>query len=360
MGGNEQMAAGAAEPEFFPAITHFTDSVAALPKDIIKHFSMLKEVEAKIFAPEQEVKLLFEKILQMPIPSRSDRERYTNSVGEGTLPNSTNGSVNGSLIAESQLTQETFSRGILALQTSEQAENRRLTFLNLRKIIHAMIPALEEKVVVLTSANKTLNKGLARMESSHSHISSEISEEARCGSTTHWAYADKEEKKKPGTGNERTRREVASANNLVAAAAVAHENEINSTRSEARREAMVAKRGRHQLGESDFDDMRPSKKPTTHRSRKPGEAMVASSSVGLGISTGSAPTAKRRNKEKAALPAISADRNIMGVTSHPTKANAASPRETPLADASKKKAKQAPPSSRKKSVLYVVVETSCL
>ena len=35
-------------PGFFPALTHFTGAVDAFPKEVIKHFSMFKEVEAKL------------------------------------------------------------------------------------------------------------------------------------------------------------------------------------------------------------------------------------------------------------------------------------------------------------------------
>ena len=39
-------------PGFFPALTHFTGAVDAFPKEVIKHFSMFKEVEAKLHDPE--------------------------------------------------------------------------------------------------------------------------------------------------------------------------------------------------------------------------------------------------------------------------------------------------------------------
>ena len=39
--------------DIFPALTHFTDAITALPKDLVRHFTLLKEVDAKIFAPEE-------------------------------------------------------------------------------------------------------------------------------------------------------------------------------------------------------------------------------------------------------------------------------------------------------------------
>ena len=40
---------------FFPAITHFTDSITALPKEMIRHYTMLKEVDAKVHGPEEKL-----------------------------------------------------------------------------------------------------------------------------------------------------------------------------------------------------------------------------------------------------------------------------------------------------------------
>src|SRR5690242_21736480 len=114
-------------------------------------------------------------------------------------------------------------------------------------LITHMIPTLDEKLVVLQGAKATKDKGLVRMHHSYSQIDNEISDEARYGSLTHWAYADKEEKKKGAATHERQRREVASANNLAAAAQHVHDVDSIAAKSEARREAMLAnKRNRHQ------------------------------------------------------------------------------------------------------------------
>ncbi len=57
------------DPGFFPAITHFTDSITALPKELIRHYTMLKEVDAKIYGPEAELGQLLDQALAKP-PSR--------------------------------------------------------------------------------------------------------------------------------------------------------------------------------------------------------------------------------------------------------------------------------------------------
>lgn len=38
---------------FYPALTHFTDAVAALPREFRRHNSLLKEVDAKAWALEE-------------------------------------------------------------------------------------------------------------------------------------------------------------------------------------------------------------------------------------------------------------------------------------------------------------------
>lgn len=40
-------------PGFYPALTHFTDAIAALPRELCQHNSLLKEVDAKAWALEE-------------------------------------------------------------------------------------------------------------------------------------------------------------------------------------------------------------------------------------------------------------------------------------------------------------------
>ena len=55
------------DPGFFPAITHFTNSTTALPKEMIRHYTMLKEVDAKIYGPEAELGQLLSQALKSPL-----------------------------------------------------------------------------------------------------------------------------------------------------------------------------------------------------------------------------------------------------------------------------------------------------
>ncbi|KAF1834360.1 hypothetical protein BDW02DRAFT_498490 [Decorospora gaudefroyi] len=250
-------------PGFLPALTHFTGAVDAFPKEIIKHFSLFKEVEAKLHDPEHALGELLADMAQQPVMTRAQ------------LPT-----------------------------LEDAAVQKRQQFLRLRILIQSLLPTLDEKLVVLQGAKATKDKALARMHHSYAQLDGEISDEARYGSLMHWAYADKEEKKKGGPSHERQRREVAAANNLAAAAQHVHDVDSITAKSEARREAMQAnKRSRQQHVDSDFDD-RPVKKPQK-RKAMPTEATatapdMASRNIGLGIAGhGAGPHGKRKKTEKA-------------------------------------------------------------
>jgi hypothetical protein len=358
LGGMEQTPpASNTTPGFVPALTHFSQAVDAFPKELIKHFSMFKEVEAKIHDPEREMKQLLDSIAEVPVPTIRDRRAAAETQNTGDTSAAV--SVNGSMVHDvparhQQLSVELFNVDMDSLSPEEQADlKKRRLFFRLRMTILSMLPALDEKLVVLTSAKATKDKGIARMQHSYSQLDGEISAEARYGSLTHWAYADKEEKKKGGT--ERSRREVASANNLAAAAQHVHDVDSIAAKSEARREAMLAnKRNRHQHVDSDFDD-RPVKK-TQKRKTVAAEA-AATGPVGLGITgnTG-APQGKRKKTEKALAAAAAAppmERSLSGALQAAAASggrSGTSPRATPAAEnAVKRKPRAAPaPAQRKR------------
>lgn len=362
MGGLEQTPpASNTTPGFLPALTHFTQSVDAFPKELIKHFSMFKEVEAKIHDPEHELRLLLDSIAEQPVPTAGQRRAavQTQIVGDTSVDASINGSMAQDAPARhQQLSVELFPADFNSLPPDEQADLRkRQLFFRLRMVIASMLPTLDEKLVVLTSAKATKDKGLARMHNSYSQLDGEITDEARYGSLNHWAYADKEEKKKGGT--ERVRREVVSANNLAAAAQHVHDADSIAAKSEARREAMMAnKRNRHQHIDSDFDD-RPVKK-TQKRKAVAADTAADARGIGLGItSNGVAPQGKRKKTEKALAAAAAAappmERSLSGALQAAATGgrSGTSPRATPGVESGpKRKQRAAPaPTQRKRNAL---------
>ncbi|OAG11880.1 uncharacterized protein CC84DRAFT_1159296 [Paraphaeosphaeria sporulosa] len=345
---------------FCPALTHFSQAVDAFPKELIRHFSMFKEVEAKIHDPERSLGLMFDEIDQMPVPTRAERlESSHNSVvvenGSGT------GANGGTMQDPAILWQQLAAIDPDTLSPREQANlKKRQAFCRLRMHIVNILPALDEKLVVLGGAKATKDKGLARMNNSYAHLDEEVSEEARYGSLSHWAYADKEEKKK-GNAHERQRREVASANNLAAAAQHMHDVDSIAAKSEARREAMLAnKRSRHQHVDSDFDD-RPTKKPHKRKAMVAEAAGNDSRAVGLGITSNGAPSqGKRKKTEKALAAAVAAappmERSLSGALKAAAGAggrSGTSPRATPSVEGgtSKRKPRAPPAPAQRKHAL---------
>jgi hypothetical protein len=349
-------------PGFLPALTHFTGAVDAFPKEIINHFSMFKEVEAKLHDPEQMLKELFDEIAQLPVTTKAQLRNGEQATAEpeSSVDVRAEPSIElGAMIDSPQLQPQSFH----SLTPEEQAIRKRQLFYRLRVLMAQIIPTLDEKLVVLQATKVTKDKGLLRMHHSHSQLDSEISDEARYGSLSHWAYADKEEKKKGGTTNhERQRREVASANNLAAAAQHVHDVDSIAAKSEARRDAMVAnKRSRHHQIDSDFDD-RPAKKPQKRKPLATETAPVDNRSAGLGISSsGVGPHGKRKKTEKALAAATIAAPAMERSLSGALKAaggggvrSGSSPRNTPAlesAAASKRKSRAPPVPAQRKNQL---------
>ncbi|KAL9001323.1 MAG: hypothetical protein Q9169_000214 [Polycauliona sp. 2 TL-2023] len=295
---------------FFPAITHFTDAISALPKEMVRHYSMLKEVDAKICGPEEAIAQLIATVLQTPAPPRTlqhasqgvDALNPDADTAQSTADNISLRSLPSRVDVASTASQE----DLAILDRS-----RRQLFYNLRSCIKEVLPILDEKNHVLSTATDCLENQLKRCNSSYRHIDDEVSEEARYGSLTHWAYTDKTAEKKGTTAGERTRRDAAIANHLAASAPAGNEGEGAALRSELRREAMAARKHRNQHLESDFDEARAVPQSTGKRSQGMGKGRKAvdttsttnGSTVGLGVANGvstAAPPAKRRKVDKSA------------------------------------------------------------
>lgn len=315
-----------AQPGFFPAIQHFTDAVDALPKEVIRHFSMLREVESKLHGPDELIRRYATAITNLPDPARARQppQAYFPSL---SAHNSVDGSRPGSVLASDNTSTSTNA----IKENAEADREREALFYNLTMNIAIMAPALDEKIAVLSTANQTLRRQLDRMISSYHHIPDEISEEARLGNPKHWAYVtEKETKKVP---ERPSRREIVGTNTLAAAAA-AVEGEFAS-RSEARREAVAARKGRAQQVDSDFDD-RPPPKKGPGKAKKP-VPIEDPKSVGLGIANGIAGPGKRK-KVPGGVPM---ERTASGALSNNGKGHQPSPRDTPDV-VPKKRAKPGP------------------
>lgn len=163
----------------------------------------------------------------------------------------------------------------------------------------------DEKNHVITNANDELDHQLFRLDSIFPYIAGEISEESRLGSLNHWAYSNRSNAKTAGsTANERPRREAAS-NNTAHLVQALHEAEAAS-RSEARREAALARKHRRNHAESDFDETR------AGGARK---GAVAKTTDAVAVSTAAPAKRRRVEKPQPAPTGAAMERSLSGVNS---------------------------------------------
>ncbi|KAI0156517.1 hypothetical protein GGR57DRAFT_84047 [Xylariaceae sp. FL1272] len=237
--------------DIFPAITHFTDAITALPNDLVRHFTLLKEVDAKIFAPEEALFQLVDLALKSNPPDHKPTYDGSSSVAQASTPmsiqDSYNGNVGGAGPASSSVNGSVTSN----VFDSSNVPRRNLFFQTALKI-QEMLVSLEEKNHVLATANDALSKQLGRINEVWPHLENEFSDEAKWGSTTHWAYP--ENRISRATQAERSRRDGAAY--ITAAAQQLQVEEAAAARSDARKQALIAKKGLknqpHQ--DSDADD----------------------------------------------------------------------------------------------------------
>lgn len=322
--------------DIFPAITHFADAITALPKELVRHFTLLKEVDAKIFALEEQLfRLVHAATTNAPPPKPQPNESSAFSASGAAADAEALSaiSLNSSVRSATATGQRTSSCAVFDPSNLPRRQLFRETALKIRE----MLGSLEEKNHVITTANEALQRQLARVEDVWPHLENEFSDEAKWGSTTHWAYAENRLGKT--LQGERTRRDGAA---VISAAAQALADEA-AARSDARKQAVQAKKNmksNHADGDTDDHNGRHrgegSKKSHHSKARK-----TAESGVALGMSPSSSSAAgnlpqKKRKVEKevngAAAAAVAASMPV-----NTTKAKTDSPRGTPAPEGQKKR-----------------------
>ena len=339
-GGRNGVAPANQPIEIFPGITHFTDAITALPKDLVRHFTLLREVDAKIYHPENALFRIVEELGNAPAPNcHSSQVGFPSAVSAATAASSSFSSSAGvpnpalaTTLENStgaQLLPNVHSRTNDLVRSADNFPRRVIACQAITKI-QDMLVSLEEKNHVISVANDRLQQQLGRMEETWPHLLKEFSDEAKWGSTTHWAYPE----------NRLNRHAVAQGNrgrdstHHITSAAQALAEEA-AARSDTRKQAVAAKKRNAHHQESDLDDHRTDHSKKSHgKSRKSGEAP---GNYGLGVTTpsstanGSHPS-KRRKVDKAIAngATTTAERNmasVLGSNAHKGKTN--SPRETP-------------------------------
>lgn len=330
--------------DIFPAITHFADAITALPKEMARHFTLLREVDAKTFAPEEELGRLIGDALSAPLPPPLRPDNH-HALGPTSVPMSAQGSANGSLVNGHADAAQSLPDAVDFYKPNAFDNSnipRRQHFQHCAYTMQNMLVSLDEKNHVISTAVEALSKQLARIDDCFPYIELEVSEEARFGSTVHWAYP---ENRQPKTAAGVSRREIAAANSLSAAAQqVADEA---AARSDARKQAILEKRkGKTQHVESDFDDQDSRHKEKKHHGNSKVRKVVdPTGGVGLGISNGTSangnPLSKRRKVDKGPAGGVVMEKSlssVFGSNGTAMKGKAASPRETPVPEKKKSRA----------------------
>ncbi|KAJ5504187.1 Zinc finger PHD-finger [Penicillium fimorum] len=238
---------------FYPALTHFTDAITALPREFRRHNSLLKEVDAKAWALEENLLQLLQFSSQsQPVPHPPHPAPIV-----------------GGVIREDALPKD-----ISQSPELPDSKSRRLLFDRVRQSLSDLMMTADEKNHVISNANEELDRQVVRLDTVFPYIAGEISEEARLGSLTHWAYSNKSTAK--AATNERPRREtVAQRQDL---SHVLQEAEAAS-RSEARRDAVLARKQRRAQADADYEDTRSSGARKTNGGKSRGGDHAADSSA---------------------------------------------------------------------------------
>lgn len=298
--------------DIFPGVTHFADAITALPKELVRHFTLLKEVDAKVFAPQEQLFQFVQDALDSPPPgpARSLNDA-TSSAAPASAPMSAANSSSGAP-PHGNAPPEFSANGSTASSVFDDSNlARRHLFRSTAVKIQEMLNSLEEKNHVISTANDALRKQLNRIDDIWPHLSDEFSEEAKWGSDSHWAYPENRAARALNTQAERTRREGA-AHLSAAAQFVAEEA---AARSESRKQAVAAKKSqKNHTHESEHDDHdnkskaeASNKKTQSNTKRKTAAAAAAANAespanVGLGITgqtpASNTPAPKRRKVEK--------------------------------------------------------------
>lgn len=346
--------------DIYPGVTHFADAITALPKELVRHFTLLKEVDAKVFAPEEALFQLVDAALETPPPelARSLNNHASNNDVPASTPMSAQNSSTGTVTNGHAPQQHHINEGYNAARVFDPSNlPRRQLFRQTALKIQEMLVSLEEKNHVISTANDALQKQLARIDDIWPHLEGEFSEEAKWGSDSHWAYPENRAARALNTQAEKTRQQGAA--NLSAAALIIAEEA--AARSDARKQAVAAKKGQknqqHQDSEHDEHDSKakeaPAKKANTKRKTAAANAASDSpASVGLGI-TGQAgaantPAPKRRKIEKPTNGGTPTERVMNTAVSNAKESKtkpSASPRATPAPDQAAPKKRKALPNS---------------
>jgi len=244
---------------FYPALASFTDSIDALPAEIIRNFTLLREVDAKACHPEEQLRRYIAAVKALPPPADPNepdpaleflrRQEDLKRQREEALMNNVNPPPETDIENSGEIVEQ-------------YPETRRSKLQQIRMVLQDLLPMLDEKIHVITGTAETLNKHNLRVDQAYAYVQSEIPEIYRNGNPEHWGY-------KPNPPKGASARAAAAQLQAALAAAASQaaqeearvEHAMSNIRVDSRREA---RRQAAQAGHDDEDGLHPipsSKRP---------------------------------------------------------------------------------------------------
>lgn len=163
-------------PQFCPGLAAFTDAIEALPQETIRHFTLLREVDAKASGPEDLLRSFIKHALSPPPPLQppleadpiADPVRLLDhqSHPDESLPSN---------IPDDRLSDEHVKRSRLH---------------QVRVLISDLLLTLDEKIHVISTASEALAKHQVRIDDAYNATTLEIDPVVRDGNPAHWAYGN--------------------------------------------------------------------------------------------------------------------------------------------------------------------------
>lgn len=271
--------------ELLPGLNDISDAFEVLPMDLIKYFTLLKEIDAKCINTVPQINFLIKKYIGGLHEGKLSKDGAEG--GEDSNENNNDKSENDKdKLENDKESKETSKRDL---------ELRRLTLI--KDKINEIIPCLEEKMHVTSVATDLLSKHMFRINNDYKLIvnNNEIPESIRIGPLSHPA--------------------------MIMDANVANGSSVDRSaqaqRSESRREALAAKKASKEDNSDDHLSVKKKKNKestpsealkgtpngnpgvtnTKKRSRKENDDIQRPVTPGGGATNGTAP-AKKKNKPK--------------------------------------------------------------
>ncbi|KAF5095019.1 hypothetical protein D0Z00_003308 [Geotrichum galactomycetum] len=178
----EQTLASTEVNALYPGLNDMADALEALPMELIRHFTLLREIDAKCIVTMPELNRLIKDVFKLPIPDPSE---------------------------------------VHLVQEREQILDR------IRQLIRELMPCLEEKMHVAGVAAEAISRHVARLDYDYNDLiigQNEIPHIVRYGPKEHPAYlpiVTPAEQKNASSTRSESRREAMAAKKAAAAAAKA-------------------------------------------------------------------------------------------------------------------------------------------